>query len=86
MSETDGDKFVKTDVPGRLDRLPWSRWHWLIVIGLGVTWVLDGVQVTLQGEMAAYLSSKDALGLTAEEIGLSAVVDLKRTISMDANA
>jgi MFS family permease len=64
--------FVETDVPGRLDRLPWSRWHWIIVCGLGVTWILDGLQVTLQGAIGAFLSSKDGLGLTAEQIGWSA--------------
>lgn len=65
-------QFVKTDVPGRLDRLPWSKWHWLIVCGLGVTWVLDGLQVTLQGAIGAFLSSKEALGLSEDQIGISA--------------
>src|SRR5476649_477024 len=40
---------IETDLPGRLDRLPWSRWHWRVVIALGVTWVLDGLEVTLVG-------------------------------------
>jgi hypothetical protein len=40
---------IETDIPGRLDRLPWSKWHWLIVIALGITWVLDGLEVTLAG-------------------------------------
>jgi MFS family permease len=65
-------QIVETDVPGRLDRLPWSRWHWLVVCGLGVTWILDGLQVTLQGAIGAALRSPQALGLTEHQIGLSA--------------
>jgi hypothetical protein len=38
---------VTTRVPARLDRLPWSRWHWTIVIGLGTVWILDGLEVTV---------------------------------------
>ena len=45
-------KTVKTDIPARLDRLPWSRWHWLVVIALGITWILDGLEVTLVGSIA----------------------------------
>ena len=40
---------VSTDIPARLDRLPWSAWHWRVVLALGVTWVLDGLEVTLVG-------------------------------------
>ena len=38
--------------PGRLDRLPWTRWHWMIVIGLGTVWILDGLEVTIVGSMS----------------------------------
>jgi hypothetical protein len=38
---------IETRIPGRLDRLPWSRWHWLIVIGLGTVWILDGLEVNV---------------------------------------
>ena len=55
-----------------MDRLPWSPWHWLIVIGLGVTWILDGLQVTLQGALGPVLHSKNTLALSDGEIGLSA--------------
>src|SRR5438105_12372206 len=68
----EGSNVIETDVPGRLDRLPWSRWHWLVVCGLGVTWVLDGLQVTLQGAIGAVLRSRSTLGFTEEQIGLSA--------------
>ena len=40
---------ITTDIPARLDRLPWARWHWLIVIGLGTVWILDGLEVTIVG-------------------------------------
>ncbi|MET7985435.1 MFS transporter [Streptomyces sp. NPDC005281] len=47
---------VTTNVPSRLDRLPWSRWHWMIVIGLGTVWILDGLEVTTVGNIAGRLS------------------------------
>ena len=40
---------IKTKVPARLDRLPWSRFHWLVVVGLGTVWILDGLEVTIVG-------------------------------------
>ena len=43
---------ITTDIPARLDRLPWSRWHWMIVIGLGTVWILDGLEVTIVGSMS----------------------------------
>jgi MFS family permease len=60
----------QTDVPNRLDRLPWSRWHWLIVTGLGITWVLDGLEVTLAGAVGGVL--KQSLHMSDVEVGLSA--------------
>ncbi|MBI0383807.1 MFS transporter, partial [Streptomyces albiflaviniger] len=47
---------ITTDVPARLDRLPWSRWHWMIVIGLGTVWILDGLEVTVVCNIASRLS------------------------------
>jgi MFS family permease len=58
---------VETLIPRRLDRLPWSRWHWLIVVGLGITWILDGFEVTLVGAIASMLTDPDALGLTTQQ-------------------
>jgi len=55
---------VVETIPRRLDRLPWSRWHWFVVAGLGITWILDGFEVTLVGAIASMLTHKDALGLT----------------------
>ncbi len=64
--------WVESDVPARLDRLPWSRWHWLIVSALGVTWILDGLEVTLAGALGGILTHREALGLTDSQIGMSA--------------
>ena len=60
---------VHTDIPARLDRLPWSRWHWRVVIALGVAWVLDGLEVTLVGSLGGVLERSDTLGLRAAQIG-----------------
>ncbi|MDB5216583.1 MAG: sugar transporter [Myxococcaceae bacterium] len=66
-----GTRF-ETDVPQRLDRLPWSRWHWRVIIGLGITWMLDGLEVTLVGAIAPVLREPDTLHLTEGQIGAAA--------------
>src|SRR3954466_10718053 len=58
---------VETMIPRRLDRLPWSRWHWLVVIGLGDTWILDAWETTLVGTSAGALTQKDTLHLTTHQ-------------------
>jgi MFS family permease len=58
---------VETMIPRRLDRLPWSRWHWLVVIGLGITWILDGFEVTLVGALASVLTKADTLHLSTHQ-------------------
>ena len=63
---------LKTNIPQRMDRLPWSRWHWLIVAALGVTWILDGLEVTIVGALGAVLTHPSTLGLTESEVGLTA--------------
>jgi MFS family permease len=60
---------VKTDVPARLDRLPWSRFHLLIVVGLGVTWILDGLEVTIVGALGPALQNPQTLHLSSENLG-----------------
>ncbi len=62
---------MQTDVPARLDRLPWSRFHRLVVVALGITWILDGLEVTLAGSVAAALQTSPRLQLTAEQVGLT---------------
>lgn len=58
-----------SDIPARLDRLPWSRWHWKVVLALGTAWVLDGLEVTIVGSLGGVLERPDTLGLTASQIG-----------------
>ncbi|EHP44337.1 major facilitator superfamily protein [Cupriavidus basilensis OR16] len=60
---------IQSDIPARLDRLPWSRWHWRVVVALGVAWVLDGLEVTLVGSLGGVLERPDGLGLNAAQIG-----------------
>lgn len=64
------ETYFQTDIPSRMDRLPWCRWHWLVVVALGITWVLDGLQVTLSGAVAGVLKLPETLGLTEQQIGL----------------
>jgi MFS family permease len=59
---------ITTRIPGRMDRLPWSRWHWLVIFGLGTVWILDGVEVTIVGAIASRLQDKQTLGLSAFDI------------------
>ena len=60
---------ITTDIPARLDRLPWSRFHLLVVVALGVTWILDGLEVTIVGSIGPVLQNSQTLGLSAQEIG-----------------
>jgi MFS family permease len=63
---------IESYVPARLDRMPWSRWHWLIVVSLGATWILDGLEVTLAGALGGILTHRETLGLTDTQVGASA--------------
>ncbi|MBX3349771.1 MAG: MFS transporter [Nitrospira sp.] len=63
---------ITTAVPQRLDRLPWSRWHWRIVGALGVTWLLDGLEVSIVAALGPMLTHPDTLHLTHSEVGLTA--------------
>jgi MFS family permease len=67
---------VTTKVPARLDRLPWSRWHWMIVIGLGTVWILDGLEVTIVGNLSAQLAKPGSgLDITQAQVaGLAAAL------------
>ena len=51
---------VESRIPARMDRLPWVRWHWLVVIALGVTWILDGLEVTIVSNIAGVLATPDS--------------------------
>jgi MFS family permease len=65
-------ELIETDVPARLDRLPWSRWHWRIVIGLGTVWILDGIQVTVVGAIAPRMTEPGSgIEITSAGVGLA---------------
>ncbi|MFE2533362.1 MFS transporter [Streptomyces sp. NPDC059371] len=70
------DGTVTTNVPSRLDRLPWSRWHWMIVIGLGTVWILDGLEVTTVGNIAGRLSEEGSgLAISSAQVtGIAAAL------------
>ena len=68
---TASDTF-ETNVPQRMDRLPWSRFHWLVVTALGITWILDGLEVTLVGSLSGAIAASPRLRLTDTEVGLTA--------------
>jgi MFS family permease len=71
--DQEGDRrAISSDIPARLDRLPWSGFHVLIVIGLGITWILDGVEVTIVGAIAPALRDWETLGLSAAQLGNAA--------------
>src|ERR687883_94100 len=54
-------EITRTNIPARLDRLPWSRWHWIVIVALGITWILDGLEVTLVGSISGVLTDKGTL-------------------------
>ncbi len=63
---------ITTDIPARMDRLPWARWHWMVVIGLGTVWILDGLEVTIVGSMSEALKPEGTgLGLSSGDIGFA---------------
>ena len=63
---------ISTDIPARLDRLPWSRFHVLVLVALGVTWILDGIEVTIVGAIGPVLQNQQTLGLSSTQIGAAA--------------
>src|SRR5579871_2264952 len=63
---------MRTDIPARLDRLPWSRFHVLMVLALGITWILDGLEVTIVGSIGPALQSASTLSLSSEQLGAAA--------------
>ncbi|HEY1479628.1 MAG TPA: MFS transporter [Gaiellales bacterium] len=66
---------IETNVPARIDRLPWARFHWMVVIGLGTVWILDGLEVTIVGSVAARLTEKGSgISITAGGIGTAAAI------------
>ncbi len=76
LVKTGGPRSVQTDVPARMDRLPWSRWHLRILIALGTSWLLDGLEVTLTGSLAGVLQSKQGLSLSDHQVTGAATIYL----------
>ena len=66
------DPSFETDIPARLDRLPWQRFHWLVVTALGVTWILDGLEVTLVGSLSGAFAGPDGLSMSESQVGFAA--------------
>src|SRR6476661_3694869 len=62
---------VETDIPARLDRLPWGRFHTLVVAALGITWILDGLEVTLAGSLAGALKQSPVLHFSNSDVGIA---------------
>ena len=70
---------IETNIPARLDRLPWSRWHWKILIGLGTVWILDGLEVTIVGSIAGAISAKGSgINISSAEVAGLGGVDVRR--------
>jgi MFS family permease len=74
-TERPGLKTIETRIPARMDRLPWARWHWMVIIGLGTVWILDGLEVTIVGSIASRLTERGSgLELSDSEIGDAAAI------------
>ena len=66
-------RIIETKIPARLDRLPWARWHWMVLIGLGTVWILDGLEVTIVGNIASRLTQHGSgLSVDQGQIGTAA--------------
>jgi MFS family permease len=74
--QVENNREIETDIPQRMDRLPWSRWHARIITALGTSWLLDGLEVTLVGSLSGILESKSGLGLTDPQVTAAATTYL----------
>jgi MFS family permease len=71
---------LRTDIPFRLDRLPWSSFHWLLITALGVTWILDGLEATVVGSIGPTLEKNSTLSLSHGQVGLAGTIYLAGAI------
>jgi len=71
VADHDADAVITTDIPARLDRLSWGRFHTLVVVALGITWILDGLEVTLAGAISPALKESPQLHFSNAEVGLA---------------
>ncbi|MFT4113440.1 MFS transporter [Silvibacterium sp.] len=76
IAEAQQEQTIETDIPQRLDRLPWSSWHMRILTALGTSWLLDGLEVTLVGSLAGILTSPHGLSLTDKQVTAAATTYL----------
>jgi MFS family permease len=76
MNELSEERDIETNIPERMDQLPWSRWHVRIITALGTSWLLDGLEVTLVGSLSGILESKNGLSLTDPQVTAAATVYL----------
>jgi MFS family permease len=67
---------VRSLIPARMDRLPWTRFHTRLVIALGTAWILDGLEITLASAVAAVLTQGNTLHLSSAAVGATATVYL----------
>jgi MFS family permease len=72
---------IETRAPARLDRLPWGRFHTLVIAALGITWVLDGLEVTLAGSVSGALKASTILRFTDSDVGLASTLYLAGAVS-----
>src|SRR5713101_2781972 len=80
LPESSEPATIDTDIPARLDRLPWGRFHTLVVVALGVTWILDGLEVTLAGAISPALKQSAALQFSNADVGLAATAYLAAAV------
>jgi MFS family permease len=72
---------IDTDIPARLDRLPWGAWHTRVVVALGITWILDGLEVTMVGALGSVLEERETLGLEATQVGIAGTIYIAGAIA-----
>lgn len=70
LSAEQGKGPIRSLVPARMDRLPWTRFHWLVIIGLGVSWILDGLEIQIVSTVGTVLQDRHTLHLTVGDVGL----------------
>lgn len=63
---------VRSLIPARMDRLPWAKFHWMVVLGLGVSWILDGIEI----QQVSASGFKNTLGMSSEDVGFTGTVYL----------
>lgn len=66
---------IRTKIPSRLDRLPWGRFHWLVILGLGTAWILDGLEVTIVGTVGSWLTEQGGgISISVAQVGTAGSV------------